>query len=244
MTLRSASSSPDGTEDDANAKADERSARRVVASARRPAVRRDRDRAQFHMHGSGILEWQKAGANSRHYNMNRSGCSGITVVQPRPFRRISPATAPCGDRTPGPPHAPLTTKRPHVSHVRRQALPAATDGPADRADPPTADSISARSRASNGAAGSSPRRPRARSMLRHYGCGTTPGCRAIWFCIWPGTSAARRFAGRRGSSTLAVCWGTRTLRRRRDTCTWTRVSWRTRRIWLTDGRRRGQNVPM
>ena len=71
------------------------------------------------------------------------------------------------------------------------------------------------------------------SAGRIRGCGTWLACRKTWCCTWHATSAARRFAGRKGSSTLGVCWGTRISRRRRDTCTWTTRSWRTHRIWLT-----------
>jgi hypothetical protein len=46
----------------------------------------------------------------------------------------------------------------------------------------------------------------------------------------PGTSAARRFAGNNESDTLAVCSGAPTSRRPSAMCTWTRGSWRTRRI--------------
>src|SRR5262245_11305652 len=55
-------------------------------------------------------------------------------------------------------------------------------------------------------------------------------CRAIWFCIWPGTNAARRSAGKRESSTPAACWGTQTFRPPSATCTSTNESLRRRRI--------------
>ena len=75
------------------------------------------------------------------------------------------------------------------------------------------------------------------NLSRTYsGCAIWPACRAIWSCIWPGTNAVRRFAGKRGSSTPAGCWGTPTSRRRSGTCTSTTGSLRRRRIWSNSNR--------
>jgi len=74
-------------------------------------------------------------------------------------------------------------------------------------------------------------RGESRTPVGHIpGCGISPACRKIWFCIWLATSGEGRSAGKRGSNTPAGCWGTRTFRRLSDTCTWTIRNWRTRKI--------------
>jgi hypothetical protein len=68
------------------------------------------------------------------------------------------------------------------------------------------------------------------SAERTPGSGTLAVCRGIWSCTSPGTSAARRFVGRRGSSMPGGCSGIRTFRPHSDTCTSTTRSWPRRRI--------------